>query len=101
MTDYSAIQVASLGAVGALVSGIDLADCSDDALAELRRAYADHSVLFFRDQEIDVDDHKRIARHFGDIFVHPNFNTGEQRSHQTAASTACAPRHPASGHEKR
>ena len=34
-------------------------------------------MIFFRDQQLDVAAHKRLARAFGDIFVHPNFNTGD------------------------
>jgi taurine dioxygenase len=30
-------------------------------------------VIFFRDQEFDAAQHKRLARRFGEIFVHPNY----------------------------
>ncbi len=66
------------GALGAEVEGVDLARDINPAIAtEVRGALAEHGVLLFRDQDIDVDSHKRIARHFGDIFIHPNFNTGD------------------------
>ena len=42
---YSKIEVQSTGAVGALISGVDLSNFCDDTLAELRQAFADHSVL--------------------------------------------------------
>jgi hypothetical protein len=29
----------------------------------------DHGVIFFCDQEFDADQHKRLARRFGAIFV--------------------------------
>ena len=65
-------------AIGAEVSGVDLSRDLDDAvIGDIRRALLDNGVIFFRDQEIDVDQHKRLARRFGEIFVHPNFNTGD------------------------
>jgi taurine dioxygenase len=65
-------------AIGAEIDGIDLsANLPDETVAALRRALLDHGVIFFRDQQIDVDQHKRLARRFGDIFIHPNFNTGD------------------------
>lgn len=66
------------GAMGAEADGVDLAkDMNQGLAADIRAALGEYGVLMFRDQDIDVDDHKRIARHFGDIFVHPNFNTGD------------------------
>jgi len=66
------------GTIGAEISGVDLAsDLSDATVAQLRQALLDFGVIFFHDQDFDVDTHKRLARRFGDIFVHPNFNTGD------------------------
>ena len=66
------------GALGAEIEGVDLArEINQGLAADVRGALAEHGVLVFRDQDIDVDAHKRIARHFGDIFIHPNFNTGD------------------------
>ena len=65
-------------AIGAEISGVDLsAELSDGVVGEIRQALLDHCVIFFRDQDIDVETHKRLARRFGDIFIHPNFNTGD------------------------
>lgn len=65
-------------AVGAEILGVDLAaDLSDQTIADLRQVLLDHGVIFFREQELSVDQHKRLARRFGEIFVHPNFNTGD------------------------
>ena len=65
------------GAVGAEISGVDLRDVSDDMAQDLREHLAEHGVLFFRDQTLNTDQHKVLARKFGDIFIHPNFNTGD------------------------
>ena len=62
------------GALGAEVSGVDLgADLDDTTIAEIRRALLEHCVIFFRDQDFDAAQHKRLARRFGEIFVHPNY----------------------------
>jgi taurine dioxygenase len=61
------------GALGAEVQGVDLDRLDDTALAGVRRALLDHGVIFFRDQRFDAEQHKALARRFGDIFVHPNY----------------------------
>ncbi|MFJ4920286.1 TauD/TfdA dioxygenase family protein [Streptomyces sp. NPDC088725] len=68
---YETITVDTLTPViGAEVSGIDLSkELSDTQVAEVRKAFLQHHVLVFRDQELSDDDHKRFARHFGDL--HP------------------------------
>jgi taurine dioxygenase len=66
------------GAMGAEIAGLNLARDIDKSLAtEIRDALAEFGVLMFRDQELDVEAHKHVARHFGEIFIHPNFNTGD------------------------
>ncbi len=65
-------------ALGAEIGGVDLAgELPEAVIGALRQALLDHGVIFFRDQQLDVEAHKRLARRFGEIFVHPNFNTGE------------------------
>jgi taurine dioxygenase len=62
------------GALGAEIHGVDLARDTDDAtIAGIREALLEHCVVFFRDQTLDADQQKRLARRFGDIFVHPNY----------------------------
>jgi taurine dioxygenase len=64
------------GAGGAEIFGVDVAqDLDDGTVGEIRDALNEHCVVFFRDQEIDVSQHKRFARKFGEIFLHPNFVT--------------------------
>ena len=64
------------GAGGAEIFGVDVAqDLDDGTVGEIRDALNEHCVVFFRDQEIDVAQHKRFARKFGEIFLHPNFAT--------------------------
>jgi taurine dioxygenase len=64
------------GAGGAEIFGVDVAQPLDDGtVGEIRDALNEHCVVFFRDQEIDVAQHKAFAKRFGPIFLHPNFVT--------------------------
>jgi len=64
------------GAGGAEIFGVDVAqELDDETVGEIRDALNEHCVVFFHDQEIDVAQHKRFARRFGEIFLHPNFAT--------------------------
>ncbi len=70
----SALEVRPIsGALGAEVSGVDLGRLDDAGVAGVRRALLDHGVIFFRNQSFDAEQHKVLARRFGDIFVHPNY----------------------------
>ncbi len=67
--------------VGAEIGGIDLTrPLPAEQLAELRRAFTDHLVLFFRDQEIGFDDHARLAEYFGTIGRHVGVRTHSRPS---------------------
>jgi len=58
--------------IGAEVSGVDLAAPLDDAtFAEIHAALLRHQVIFFREQEIDLDQQKAFGRRFGTLHVHP------------------------------
>ena len=58
--------------IGAEITGLDLADGLDDAtFAELDKAFMDHKVLFFRDQDITSAQHVDGLPRFGDLEVHP------------------------------
>lgn len=62
------------GALGAEIHGVDISqDLDDQVFGEIRQALLDHCVIFFRDQDLDVERQKAFARRFGDIFIHPNF----------------------------
>ena len=66
------------GALGAEIEGVDLAvDLSSEVINQIRNALLEYGVIFFRDQVLDVEAHKRIARHFGRIFIHPLFVAGD------------------------
>ena len=59
--------------IGAMVAGVTLAKpLSNRQVEELHLALAEHQVLFFRDQPMDIEAHKRFGRYFGELHVHPN-----------------------------
>src|SRR3954453_11731031 len=65
---YRSIDVAPLaGAIGAEITGVDLAtDLPDDTVAEIRRAWLRHLVVFFRDQALGPDAFLSFARRIGE-----------------------------------
>ena len=55
-------------ALGAEISGIDLAQPLDDeTFAAIERAYNDHGMIFFRDQHITPAQQVAFTRRFGEI----------------------------------
>ena len=55
------------GALGAVVEGVDLRQpIPPDLAAELRAAWLDHLVLFFRDQPLSPEAFLAFARAFGE-----------------------------------
>ncbi|USD23481.1 TauD/TfdA family dioxygenase [Microbulbifer variabilis] len=58
---------------GALVEGIQLANLSSNELSDLRQAFADHGVLFFRNQSLSPEEHLTFARRWGEIVINKFF----------------------------
>ncbi|MBB83812.1 MAG: taurine dioxygenase [Deltaproteobacteria bacterium] len=58
-------------ALGAEIHGIDLTSLDDDAFAELRKLWLDYKVLFFRDQDLTIEEHIAFGRRFGELELHP------------------------------
>ena len=70
MTTISVAPVS--GTIGAEVGGVDLAAPLDDAtVAAIRRAFLDHHVLFFRDQQLSPEALMAFGRNFGELDTHP------------------------------
>lgn len=61
------------GPLGAEITGIDIArDLEDDAvIAEIRSAFVEHQVVFFRDQQLTPTEQVRFGRCFGPLNIHP------------------------------
>ncbi len=69
------MQVSPFENCGAVVSGLQLASITDAELDKLRTLFAEHGLLFFRDQVLPPEEHLRFARRFGDIVVNKFFKT--------------------------
>jgi taurine dioxygenase len=67
------IQIKSTGAVGALVSNVDLTDVHDQQMQVLEQAFAEHGVLFFREQNLSPEAHLAFASRWGEINVNRFF----------------------------
>jgi alpha-ketoglutarate-dependent taurine dioxygenase len=60
------------GALGAEIEGVNLARPLEDAvIAELRRAFLDHLVIFLRDQKLTPQEQLAFARRFGEPMEYP------------------------------
>jgi taurine dioxygenase len=59
------------GALGAELDGVHLAQLDEASFAELRAAFLQYEVLFFRNQEMTRDEQKAFARRFGTLQIHP------------------------------
>ena len=71
-TRYATFDVTPVSPhIGAEIRGIDLANLSEGQLADIRQAWADWSVLVFREQRLTREAHKAFGRHFGRLHVHP------------------------------
>ena len=73
--NYRTIEVRpTSGVLGAEIHGIDLsADIGDDQLAEMRRAFDEFGVIFFRDQVLTPERHIAFAERWGEINVNRFF----------------------------
>jgi taurine dioxygenase len=70
---YRSIKVAPVaGALGAEITGVDLATARrDETVAEIRRAWLEHLVVFFRDQVLDPAAFLAFARRLGEPVEYP------------------------------
>ena len=70
---YRAIKVLPLaGAIGAEITGVDLStDLVDDTVAEIRRAWLEHLVVFFRDQFLGPKEFLAFAGRIGEPVEYP------------------------------
>src|SRR5713101_6719662 len=65
-------------AVGAEISGVDLARLSDREFADIEQAWFRHSALLFRGQKLTDDDLLAFSRRLGDLDPPPNQERGRQ-----------------------
>lgn len=60
------------GAIGAEIGGVDLRrELSDDTIAEIRRAWNEHVVIFFRNQDLSSAEYLAFTERFGKPVEYP------------------------------
>jgi taurine dioxygenase len=71
---YQTIEVRKLTPnIGAELHGIDLSQpLGNQQFQEVHDALMDNLVIFFRDQNLTIDQHKDFGRRFGKLHFHPN-----------------------------
>jgi taurine dioxygenase len=70
---YQTIDVKPLSPViGAQIDGVDISKpLGNQTYTEVHEALMRHQVIFFRDQHMTSEQHKRFGQHFGELHVHP------------------------------
>ncbi len=75
----SSLRIEPCEGVGAEILGVDLRNLSAEDDKTIRDTFAEHGVVFFRDQQLTEDDHVAFAERFGPINInrfftaHPNY----------------------------
>ena len=71
---YQTIDVRKLTpTIGAEIVGVDLArPLGNQQFQEVHDALMDNLVIFFRNQDMSIEQHKAFGRRFGTLHVHPN-----------------------------
>ncbi len=70
MSDLKIIPITPL--IGAEIKNIDLKNnLTEVNVKQIRSAFLNHSVLFFRDQKLSIDEQKVFGKYFGDLHIHP------------------------------
>ena len=65
--------------IGAEISGVDLSQpISDETRDQIKSALLDYKVIFFRDQNLNAEQHAAFAARFGQLYTHPNTTRDEK-----------------------
>ncbi len=72
MASYQRIEVKPIaGALGAEIGNVDLGNLDDETFGEIKTAWLEHLVVFFRRQNISPEQQIALAKRFGEIHHHP------------------------------
>ena len=72
MACYRKIEVKPIaGALGAEIGGVDLRCVEEATFSEIKAAWLEHLVVFFRNQTLTPDEQIAFAKRFGAIHYHP------------------------------
>ncbi|MDG2304236.1 MAG: TauD/TfdA family dioxygenase [Candidatus Binatia bacterium] len=71
--NYRTITIDPLSpTVGAEIGGVRMSgDVSSEQIGEIRRALLEWKVIFFRDQDVSIEEHIAFGRLFGELEIHP------------------------------
>jgi taurine dioxygenase len=72
------LQVVPLGALGAEVRGVDLAQVTPSQINAIKQAWYRHDVLLFREQSLSDDHLLTFSRNFGALDSPPNQGAGRK-----------------------
>lgn len=61
--------------IGAVISGIDLNQLTQETLSFIKSALLKHQVIFFRNQDLQTASQVNLAKSFGSLHIHPVFPT--------------------------
>ncbi len=57
--------------IGVEISGVQLDNLDEAELAAIKKAWLDHKVLVFRNQQISTEAHIAFGKYFGELEIHP------------------------------
>jgi taurine dioxygenase len=81
-SSYSRIKVEpASGALGAEISGVNLAALDEETADEIYSAWLEHHVLFFRDQRLTPAGQEVFTRRFGELDTYPFIAPLEDHPH--------------------
>jgi taurine dioxygenase len=58
---------------GVVIENVELENLTDDEFEEIRQAFIEHGLVFFRNQNISPDEHIHFAKKFGEIVLNRIF----------------------------
>ena len=67
------MDIKELGPIGAELTDIDLKSLSNEDMARIKIYFLDHSVIVFKNQNLNPQDLKNISKLWGEALVHPVF----------------------------
>ena len=67
------MKIEQVGPVGAVITGIDLRDSKEISASKIKKAFLKHSVLIFKNQQLDPASLRDVSLIWGEPLIHPVF----------------------------
>jgi len=67
------MNIEQVGPVGAEITGIDLRDSEEISISKIKDAFLKHSVLIFKNQQLDPASLRKVSLIWGEPLIHPVF----------------------------